>query len=54
MLTGMNEAGVSPNLGTFTALLDLVSKFGSFVSAKKFALSVMAEMKKLEIGRMNS
>ncbi|XP_013778914.1 protein PTCD3 homolog, mitochondrial-like [Limulus polyphemus] len=48
-LENMKRERLFPNIGTFNALLEILSKFGLWRSAKPLALKVMAEMKLLNI-----
>lgn len=46
----MHREGVKPNLGTFNALLETITKLGTWQDSKKLALQVLAEMKLANVG----
>ncbi|XP_076332444.1 small ribosomal subunit protein mS39 [Tachypleus tridentatus] len=48
-LENMKRESLLPNIGTFNAVLEVLSKFGLWHSAKPLALKVIAEMKQLNI-----
>jgi len=49
LLKSMSKAGVVPNLGTLNALLESLSRLGNWRNAKKYALSILAEMRLFDL-----
>lgn len=49
LLQQMKQQQLKPNLGTMNSLLECVSTFGNFKLARKSALQILAEFKKLDV-----